>query len=78
MSIRNIDILKINNEPDNVFDLLTSLDSVSRVIFAYSGNKSYCYNKEEISDIPYKFLKKRVISYEIRIVNGETEVIVVI
>lgn len=76
MGIKNIDILK--DEPDNVFDLLTNLDSVSRVIFSYSGNKSYCYNKEEVSDIPYKFLKKRVISYEIRIVNGEIEVIVVI
>lgn len=78
MGIRNIDILKINNEPDNVFDLLTSLDIVSRVIIVYSGNKTYCYDKEEISDIPYKFLKKRVISYEIRIVNGEAEVIVAI
>lgn len=76
MGINNIDILK--DEPDNVFDLLTNLDSVSRVIFFYSGYKTYCYDKEEISDIPYKFLKKRVISYEIRIVNGETEVIVVI
>lgn len=76
MGINSIDILK--DEPDNVFDLLANLDSVSRVIFVYSGYKTYCYDKEEISDIPYKFLKKRVISYEIRIVNGETEVIVVI
>lgn len=76
MGINNIDILK--DEPDNVFDLLTNLDSVSRVIFFYSCYKTYCYDKEEISDIPYKFLKKRVISYEIRIVNGETEVIAVI
>lgn len=76
MGVNNIDILK--NEQDNVFDLLTNIDCVSRVVFIYSGYKTYCYDKEEISDIPYRFLKKRVISYEIRIVNGETEVIVVI